>query len=39
MPSCNNPIGFQITESRRKALATIIEEESLWVIEDDIHSF
>lgn len=39
MPSCNNPIGFQITEQRREQLTAVIKEESLWVIEDDIHSF
>lgn len=39
MPSCNNPIGFQMSDSRRQELADIIEQERLWVIEDDIHSF
>lgn len=39
MPSCNNPIGFQISEQRRVELIEIIQQESLWVIEDDIHSF
>ncbi|QSE76711.1 PLP-dependent aminotransferase family protein [Lactococcus taiwanensis] len=39
MPSCNNPIGFQITENRRKQLANVIEKENLYVIEDDIFSF
>lgn len=39
MPSCNNPIGFQISEQRRIALSKIIKEHHLWVIEDDIHSF
>ena len=39
MPSCNNPIGFQISHQRREQLAEVIEKEGLWVIEDDIHSF
>ncbi len=39
MPSCNNPIGFQISHKRREQLAEVIEKEGLWVIEDDIHSF
>ena len=39
MPSCNNPIGFQISEERRHELAKIIKEMGLIVIEDDIHSF
>lgn len=39
MPSCNNPIGFQMSLSRRKELAALIKKENLWVIEDDIHSF
>ncbi|MFZ8765731.1 PLP-dependent aminotransferase family protein [Enterococcus asini] len=39
MPSCNNPMGFQISLSRRQELAEIIEKEKLWVIEDDIHAF
>jgi DNA-binding transcriptional MocR family regulator len=39
MPSCNNPIGFQISEERRYELAKIIKKMNLIVIEDDIHSF
>lgn len=39
MPSCNNPIGFQMSLSRRVALVEIIKKEKLWVIEDDIHAF
>ncbi|EPI02072.1 transcriptional regulator, GntR family [Enterococcus faecalis 13-SD-W-01] len=39
MPSCNNPVGFQISEQRRETLAAIIQQESLWVIEDDMYSF
>lgn len=39
MPSCNNPMGFQMTIKRRNELANIIIKEGLWVIEDDIHSF
>ena len=39
MPSCNNPIGFQITERRRRQLADVIEKENLYVIEDDVFSF
>ena len=39
MPACNNPIGFQMSSARRMTLAEIIQQEHLWVIEDDIHSF
>lgn len=39
MPSCNNPIGFQMSFSRRQELVEIIKREKLWVIEDDIHAF
>ena len=39
MPSCNNPIGFQMSEQRRRTLAHILKKEHLWIIEDDIHSF
>lgn len=39
MPSCNNPVGFQMSLERRKQLTKIIKKEKLWIIEDDIHSF
>lgn len=39
MPSCNNPIGFQLSLQRRNELKAIISKEKLLVIEDDIHSF
>lgn len=39
MPSCNNPLGFQITAERRIALAQLFAAEELIVIEDDIHAF
>lgn len=39
MPSCNNPVGFQISQERRYQLAKIIKKENILVIEDDIHSF
>lgn len=39
MPSCNNPIGFQMSLNRREQLKEIILSEQLLVIEDDIHSF
>ncbi|WP_243198181.1 aminotransferase class I/II-fold pyridoxal phosphate-dependent enzyme [Weissella diestrammenae] len=39
MPSCNNPLGFQISETRRKELAKIFEQYETIIIEDDIHSF
>ncbi|WP_206853439.1 PLP-dependent aminotransferase family protein [Candidatus Enterococcus mangumiae] len=39
MPSCNNPIGFQLSEERRLQLKEVILKEQLIVIEDDIHSF
>lgn len=39
MPSCNNPLGFQITAERRVALAQLFAAEELIVIEDDIHAF
>lgn len=39
MPSCNNPIGFQITEKRRRELIEVIKKEKLYVLEDDVFSF
>ncbi|OQO68498.1 GntR family transcriptional regulator [Enterococcus villorum] len=39
MPSCNNPVGFQLSFNRREELKKIILKEQLLVIEDDIHSF
>ncbi|WP_165005232.1 MULTISPECIES: PLP-dependent aminotransferase family protein [unclassified Enterococcus] len=39
MPSCSNPMGFQMTFERRNDLMQVIKKENLWVIEDDIHSF
>lgn len=39
MPSCNNPIGFQMSLARRHELVDVIQREKLWVIEDDIHAF
>lgn len=39
MPSCNNPMGFQMSLGRIKELVELIKKENLWVIEDDIHAF
>lgn len=39
MPACNNPTGLKMTERRRHQLAEVIEEEQLWILEDDIHAF
>ena len=39
MPSCNNPMGFQVTFERRIQLSKIIKKEGLIVIEDDSFSF
>lgn len=39
MPSCNNPIGFQLSAKRRQQLKEVITKQQLIVIEDDIHSF
>lgn len=39
MPSCNNPVGFQMSLARRLELVDVIKKEKLWIIEDDIHSF
>ena len=39
MPSCNNPIGFQMSRSRKIELAKVFKEYELLIIEDDIHAF
>lgn len=39
MPSCNNPMGFQMSLARRQELVQFFRKKHLWVIEDDIHSF
>lgn len=39
MPSCNNPIGFQMSQSRKKELAELFKKYQLIIIEDDIHAF
>lgn len=36
MPSCANPTGISISESRRKALSELIRTYNLLVLEDDI---
>lgn len=39
MPSCSNPTGIFMPQSRREELAQIIRKHQLLVIEDDIYSF
>lgn len=39
MPSCSNPTGTFMPQSRREELAEIIQKHHLTVIEDDIYSF
>lgn len=39
MPSCNNPMGFQVSFERRIQLSKIIKKEGLIVFEDDSFSF
>lgn len=39
MPSCNNPVGFQMSEVRKKELAEVFKKHDILIIEDDIHAF
>lgn len=39
MPTCSNPTGIFIPQSRREALAGVISQYELLLIEDDIYSF
>lgn len=39
MPTCANPTGVTLTQSRREALAAVIRDEELLLLEDDNYSF
>ncbi|MDX3910671.1 MAG: PLP-dependent aminotransferase family protein [Sphingobium sp.] len=37
-PVCQNPLGFEIGEDRRRELVVVIEKYDAWIVEDDIYS-
>lgn len=37
VPSCNNPQGFSMPESRRRALASLAERLGFWILSDDVY--
>lgn len=39
VPSHQNPTGITMPVSRRKEIATIISNEDIWLVEDDIYCF
>lgn len=39
MPSCANPTGITIAMERREALAAVVEEHALLLVEDETYSF
>jgi len=39
VPSHQNPTGITMPDLRRRALAKVIEKNSIWLIEDDIYGF
>lgn len=39
IPSHQNPTGITMPESRRRAIAKVVDEHSIWLVEDDIYCF
>ena len=37
-PVCHNPLGFEMDESRRRAVLAVAEKHDAWIVEDDIYS-
>lgn len=39
IPSHQNPTGITMPESRRRAVAKVIDKHAIWLVEDDIYCF
>lgn len=39
VPALQNPTGATMSMSRRKAMAKVIKEQQLWLVEDDLYAF